>query len=288
MQTTCQIFEKPRTIRIGERLLLLEKPLIMGIINVTPDSFYDGGLSQTGDMALMKAARMLDDGAAILDIGACSTRPGSMEPDEETERERLTRALGAIREEYPDAVISVDTYRAAIAEWAVKEFNVQIINDVSGGNQDPGMIPTISKLRVAYVLMHMLGSPRTMQENPVYSDTVLDISRFFARRIRQLTEAGAADIILDPGFGFGKTLDHNYELVSRLSEFRIFQRPILVGLSRKSMIYKVLNGAPESSLNGTTAMNAVALFQGADILRVHDVKQASECIQLIDRIKKLN
>lgn len=288
MQTTCQIFEKPRTIRIGERLLMLGKPLIMGIINVTPDSFYDGGLSQTGDMVLMKASRMLDDGAAILDIGACSTRPGSFEPDEETEQERLNLALGAIRERYPDAVISVDTYRAAIAEWAVREFDVQMINDVSGGNQDPDMISTISKLRVTYVLMHMLGSPRTMQENPVYSDTVRDISRFFAGRISQLTEGGAADIILDPGFGFGKNLDHNYELLSRLAEFRIFNRPLLVGLSRKSMIYKVLNGAPESSLNGTTALNALALLEGADILRVHDVKQASECIQLIDRIKKLN
>jgi dihydropteroate synthase len=285
MQTTCQIFEKPRTIRIGERLLLLERPMIMGIINVTPDSFYDGGLSQTGDLALMKATRMLEDGAAILDIGACSTRPGSTEPDEATEKERLARALSAIRREYPDVVISVDTYRATLAEWAVGEFNVQMINDVSGGNQDPGMIPAIGKLRVAYVLMHMLGSPRTMQEDPVYSDTVLDISRFFASRIRQLAEAGVPDIILDPGFGFGKTLGHNYELLSRLSEFRIFQRPILVGLSRKSMIYKVLNGAPESSLNGTTALNSLALFQGADILRVHDVKQASECIQLIERLK---
>jgi dihydropteroate synthase len=233
----------------------------------------------------MKAGRMLEDGAAILDVGACSTRPGSVEPDEETEKERLDLALAAIRSEYPGSVISVDTYRSAIAEWAVKEHGVQMINDVTGGNRDPRMFSTIGRLRVAYVLMHMLGSPRTMQDNPRYSDVVSDISLFFAARIRELEKSGVADIIIDPGFGFGKTLDHNYELLSRLHGFRMFERPLLVGLSRKSMIYSVLNGAPESSLNGTTALNALALIKGVDILRVHDVKQAHECIQLIDRIK---
>lgn len=257
----------------------------MGIINVTPDSFYDGGMYQTRELIRMKAVRMLEDGASILDVGACSTRPGSIEPDEKTEKERLNLALMVIRSEHPDSLISVDTYRSNIAEWAVKQHGVQMINDVSGGNQDPEMFKTIGRLRVAYVLMHMLGSPRTMQNNPHYADVVNDISLFFAARIRQLTELGVADIILDPGFGFGKTLDDNYDLLTRLPEFRMFERPLMVGLSRKSMIYNVLKGAPESSLNGTTVINSLALIKGADILRVHDVRQAHECIQLIDKIK---
>lgn len=280
-----QIFAKPRFLRAGGRLLPLGKPLIMGIINVTPDSFYDGGVSQTSDLVRMKALRMLEDGAAILDVGACSTRPGSLEPDEETERGRLDIALRALRSEFPDAVISVDTYRSGIAEWAVKEYGVEIINDVSGGNQDVRMLETIGRLKVAYVLMHMLGSPRTMQDNPQYADVVGDISLFFAGQLRKLSEFGVGDVILDPGFGFGKTVEQNYHLLDRLSDFQIFGKPLLVGISRKSMIYHVLKNAPESALNGTTVINAVSLMKGADILRVHDVKQALECIQLIDRLK---
>jgi dihydropteroate synthase len=274
--------------RIGNQLRSAGKPLIMGIINVTPDSFYDGGMYQTREMVMMKAARMIEDGADILDVGACSTRPGSVEPDEITEMERLGLALDAIRTELPEAVISVDTFRASIAGWAVQEYGVQVINDVSGGNRDDKMFETVGRTGVAYVLMHMLGSPATMQDNPVYPDVVQDISRFFAARIRELRSFGVSDIILDPGFGFGKTLDHNYELLSRLAEFDMFELPVLVGLSRKSMIYNVLGGVPQSSLNGTTALNALALLQGAAILRVHDVKQAHECIQLLERIKLSN
>jgi dihydropteroate synthase len=280
-----QILNKPRTFRIGEKLMPFDKPLIMGIINVTPDSFYDGGLYQSRDLVIMKAARMLEDGADILDIGACSTRPGSIEPDLNTEKTRLTFALEAIRSEFPDSVISVDTYRSPIAEWVVNEFGVQIINDISGGEMDPGMYSIIAKLKVAYILMHMKGSPLTMQNNPVYADVVKEISLFFADRINKLTNAGVSDIIIDPGFGFGKQMVHNYQLLSGLDEFRIFGRPILAGLSRKSMIYSVLNGAPESSLNGTTALNAIALLKGADLLRVHDVKQAKECILLLEMLK---
>lgn len=281
-----QIFHKPRSIRIGDRLLSFGTPLVMGIINVTPDSFYDGGMYQTRELIRMKCSELLEGGAAILDVGACSTRPGSMEPDEETERDRLDLALAVIRPEHPDAVISVDTYRSGIAEWAVKEYGVQMINDVSGGTRDSGMFETVGRLKVAYVLMHMLGSPRTMQDNPRYSDVVHDISLFFAEKIRKLTDYGVSDLILDPGFGFGKTLDHNFDLLSRLLEFRLFERPLLVGLSRKSMIFNVLKGVAETSLNGTTAVNALALLKGADILRVHDVKQACECIQLLDNIKQ--
>ncbi len=280
-----QILKKPRFFKAGGRLLPLGKPLIMGIINVTPDSFYDGGVSQTADLVRMKASRMLEDGAAILDIGACSTRPGSIEPDEETEKKRLEIALTELRSEFPDAVISIDTYRSGIAEWAVKEYGVEIINDVSGGNQDARMLETVGRLKVAYVLMHMLGSPRTMQDNPQYADVVGDISLFFAGQLRKLSGFGISDVFLDPGFGFGKTGDQNYLLLNRLPDFKIFEKPLLVGISRKSMIYNVLKSAPQSALNGTTVINAVSLLKGADILRVHDVKQAYECIQLIDRLK---
>ena len=262
----------------------LDKPLIMGIINATPDSFYDGGIYLSPELMRLKAASMLEDGADILDVGACSTRPGSIEPDEVTERSRLDAALKEIRREHPEVVISVDTYRSAIAEWAVKEYGVQIINDVSGGTQDSEMLSTIGRLRVSYVLMHMLGLPLTMQVNPRYQEVVNDRSLIFAGRIKQLSYCGASDIIIDPGFGFGKTMDQNYNLLKRLTDFKVFGKPILIGLSRKSMIYNVLKGSPESSLNGTTALNALALFKGADILRVHDVKQAYECIQLIDKL----
>ncbi len=279
------MFSKSKSIRVGDRLLCFDKPLIMGILNVTPDSFYDGGMYQTSHLIRLKAERMLEDGATIIDIGACSTRPGSQEPDEETERSRLNLALKEIRTEFPNTIISVDTFRSGIADWAVKEYGVQIINDVSGGNKDPEMFATIGRLKVPYVLMHMLGSPGTMQDNPIYEDVVNDISLLFAERIRQLSEVGATDIIIDPGFGFGKTIEQNYNLLDRLEDFRIFARPLLIGLSRKSMIYKVLNSAPESSLNGTTALNAVALLKGADIIRVHDVKQAFECVKMIEKIK---
>lgn len=276
---------KPQSIRVGERLLSLDKPLVMGIINVTPDSFYDGGRYQTGELVKENAARMLEDGASILDIGACSTRPGSIEPDEKIEKERLRQALSVLRHDYPDSIMSVDTFRAGIAEWAIKEYGVQMINDVSGGSRDPKMFETIGRSRVAYVLMHMLGIPGNMQENPQYTDVAGDISHFFSSRIKKLSEFGVADIILDPGFGFGKTIDHNYDLLARFGEFRIFERPLMVGLSRKSMIYNVLQCTAESALNGTTVANTLALIRGADILRVHDVRQAFECIRLVDQIK---
>jgi dihydropteroate synthase len=282
---TEQLFRKPVNIRAGDRLLPVGKPLIMGILNITPDSFYDGGMYQSREMVRLRVAQMLENGAAILDIGAASTRPGSVGPAAAAERERLDLALQVIRSDYPRAVVSIDTCRADIAEWAVKEYQADMINDVSGGNADPEMIGTIGRLRVPYILMHMLGTPRSMQNDPKYNDVVRDISLFFAGRIRELAVAGAADIILDPGFGFGKTVEHNYELLSRLAELAILGRPVLIGISRKSMIYKVLNGAPESSLNGTTALNMVSLLAGADILRVHDVKQAMECLALVDKIK---
>jgi len=271
-------------LRLGNKLIMTDQPLIMGILNVTPDSFYDGGRYLSDEMARVQANRLMEEGADILDVGACSSRPGAVEPDASEERERLDMALSVIRSDFPEAVLSVDTYRSSIAEWAIKNYNVQVINDISGGNLDPDMFLTAGRNRTVYILMHMLGNPRIMQENPVYSDVIGDISHFFSDRINRLTDAGVMDIWIDPGFGFGKTLDHNYDLLAGLNRFRIFDRPIVVGVSRKSMIYKVLNGVPETSLNGTSVLHTAALLKGADVLRTHDVKQAKECIQLVNRL----
>ncbi|MFO7615841.1 MAG: dihydropteroate synthase [Bacteroidales bacterium] len=278
--------QRPFLIRAGGQLLSLERPMVMGIINVTPDSFYDGGRYETREMVRLRAERMLTDGAAILDIGACSTRPGSPGIDAESEKMRLEPALSAIRESYPEAVISVDTYRASVAAWAVEEFGVQMINDVSGGRLDTEMFSTIGRLKVPYVLMHMLGTPGTMQMNPTYHDVAGDLSVFFYEKISELRACGVDDILIDPGFGFGKTIEHNYELIARLGELRMFDLPLVVGVSRKSMIYRVLDSSPESALNGTTVIHTVALLNGANILRVHDVKQAVECIDLVEKIKE--
>jgi dihydropteroate synthase len=272
--------EQMKTMRLGDYLLDLSSPRIMGILNVTPDSFYDGGRYENREMILIKAGRMIEEGADILDVGACSTRPGAPDTDEATEKARLDIALSAIRDEYPDAVVSVDTFRAGIAGWAVEEYGVRIINDISGGDMDPDMFSTIGRLHVPYIMMHMQGTPRSMQQNPAYGDVVGDISAYFAEKVNRLRKLGAADILIDPGFGFGKTIRHNYELLAKLMEFRILGLPIVVGISRKSMIYKVLNSNPESALNGTTALHMTALMNGANILRVHDVRQAAECIAL--------
>ncbi len=263
----------------------MDRPLVMGILNVTPDSFYDGGRYETREMVRLRASRMIAEGADILDIGACSTRPGAQETDVETERLRLDLALSILRTDYPDIVLSVDTYRSEIADWAVSTYNVQIINDVSGGEMDSGMISVVGRHKVTYILMHMLGTPRTMQVNPVYSDVTGDVIRTLAARVKALEQAGVSDIWIDPGFGFGKSLDDNFSLLGNLHDFQIFERPLVVGLSRKSMIYKALDTAPEAALNGTSVLHAVALMKNADILRVHDVKQAIECIHLIEKVK---
>jgi len=284
MKTDAQKMFTQSPLRLGNKLIMTDQPLIMGILNVTPDSFYDGGRYLGDEMARVQANRLLEEGADILDVGACSSRPGAVEPDASEERKRLDRALSIIRSDFPEAVLSVDTYRSSIAEWAIRNYNVQVINDISGGNLDIDMFLTAGRNRTVYILMHMLGNPRIMQENPVYSDVIGDISLFFSDRINRLTDAGVTDIWIDPGFGFGKTLDHNYDLLAGLDRFRIFNRPIVVGVSRKSMIYKILNGVPETSLNGSSVLHTAALLKGADVLRTHDVKQAKECIQLVNRL----
>ncbi len=262
----------------------LARPRVMGIINITDNSFYAGSRYTDDDEILSVASGMLGDGADILDIGGCSTRPGSEEVPETVERERVCRATELIIRHFPDAVISVDTYRASVAEAAVTGSGAAIINDISGGVLDPEMFPLVARLKVPYILMHMQGTPRTMQENPSYNDVVADILSWFAGRLAPLREAGVRDIILDPGFGFGKNAGHNFEMLRRFSEFRIAGMPLLAGLSRKSMIWKTLGTTPDQALNGTSALNMAALINGASILRVHDVREARQVVTLFEKI----
>jgi len=271
-------------INIRGRLMDLSRPRVMGIINITDDSFYAGS-RHTGDEEILSvASRMLADGADILDIGGCSTRPGSEEVPEPLERDRVCRATELIMKRFPDAVISVDTYRASVAEAAVAGAGASMINDISGGEMDAGMFPLVANLNVPYILMHMQGTPGTMQADPSYDDVVADILEWFGKRLEWLKAAGVKDIILDPGFGFGKNSGHNFGMLRRLSEFRIAGLPILAGLSRKSVVWKTLGVTPEEALNGTTALNMIALVNGASILRVHDVREARQVVTLYEKI----
>ena len=276
---------KPRYINAGGRLLDLEIPKVMGILNITPDSFYSGSRYNTDDEILKEATRMLEDGADILDVGGYSSRPGAKDISTEEERNRVLRVIKMISREFPKAIISVDTFRAEIAREAIVECGASIINDISGGDADINMFQVIRSLNIPYIMMHMKGDPRTMQNKPVYDDIVADILKWFGERIFKLKSAGVKDIIIDPGFGFGKTIEHNFELLRRLGDFSIAGLPVLVGISRKSMIWKTLNIDAEEALNGTTAINAIALLNGADILRVHDVKEAVQTVLLIKRFK---
>ncbi|HZY24668.1 MAG TPA: dihydropteroate synthase [Bacteroidales bacterium] len=277
--------EKPRYINTGGRLLDLEVPKVMGILNITPDSFYKRSRYYTDAEILKAAATMLEEGADILDVGGYSSRPGAKNITIEEESERVLRAIRLINGEFPDSIISVDTFRANVAMEAVSDCGARIINDISGGEGDPGMFKTIEKLNVPYILMHMKGTPVTMQDNPVYDDIIADILRWFGEKIFKLKSAGIKDIIIDPGIGFGKTTDQNFELLQKLNDFSITGLPLLIGLSRKGMIWKTLDITADEALNGTTALNAVALMNGADILRVHDVKEAVQTVKLINKLK---
>lgn len=261
------------------RLLASEQPVVMGIINVTPDSFYTKGRNNTPAGHLEKAEEMLAQGALMLDIGGMSTRPGATVISEQEELERVLPVIEEIKKRFSRAYISVDTYRATVAKAAV-EHGADIVNDISAGNLDAAMIPTVAQLNVPYIAMHMQGTPADMQKNPVYENTALEILNYCATKLAECKNAGIKDVILDPGFGFGKTLAHNYQLLKGLHTFRILEAPLLVGLSRKSMVYKLLGTNAESALNATTALHILALQQGADILRVHDVKEAVECVKL--------
>jgi len=279
--------EKPRYINAGGRLLDLEIPKVMGIINITPDSFYKGSRYITDEEILGTATRMLGDGADILDVGGYSSRPGATDISGDEESNRVLKAVKLINRKFPEAIISVDTFRADIAREAVVECGAKMINDISGGDSDKRMFSVVEKLNVPYILMHMKGDPRTMQNKPVYEDIVADILKWFGERIFKLKSEGLKDIIIDPGFGFGKTIDHNFELLQRLGDFSIAGLPVLVGISRKSMIWKTLDISVDEALNGTTALNAIAIFNGADILRVHDVKEAVQTVRLIKKVKNI-
>lgn len=271
---------------VNGRLLDLSTPQVMGILNVTPDSFYAGSRMQTETQIATRVEQMLEEGADMIDIGAYSSRPGAADISVQEEMDRLRAGLRIVRRMHPDAIVSVDTFRAAVACMCVEEYGVAIVNDISGGEMDKDMFPTVARLGVPYVLMHMQGTPQNMQQQPHYDSLLGDIFRYFARKVQQLRDLGAKDIVLDPGFGFGKTLEHNYELLAHLEDFRVFGLPLLVGVSRKSMVYNLLGTTPGEALNGTTAVNTVCLMKGADILRVHDVRQAVEVIKIITKMKE--
>ncbi len=275
-----------KQININGRLFPFERPVVMGILNATPDSFFDGGKYNTENTIAQRAQELIDQGAAIIDVGAYSSRPGADHISEEEEWQRLDQALKLIRKNHPDAIVSVDTFRSEIARRSVETYQVNMINDISGGLMDPKMFATMGQLNVPYILMHMKGTPQNMQQHIAYrADIMEEISLFFSQQVFELTQHGVNDIILDPGFGFGKTIEHNYNIMRRLEEFQTHNLPLLVGISRKSMIYKTLGTTPEKSLNGTTVLNTLAIERGANILRVHDVAEAVECINLVEYMK---
>jgi len=271
------------TLNCNRRLLDISTPIVMGILNVTPDSFYDGGRYKDLDAILKQAEKMLQEGAKIIDVGGMSSRPRSLKVPINEELKRVVSSIKAIRERFPDTFISIDTVWAKVAQEAVGA-GADIVNDISAGSMDEALISTVGALGVPYILMHIQGTPQTMQNEPHYEDVATDILDFFIKKIAELHQNGIHDIVLDPGFGFGKTIEHNYTILKKMSIFQITDLPLLAGISRKSMIYKVLNTTPDKALNGTTALNMIALQNGANILRVHDVREAVEVIDLWEEL----
>ena len=275
----------PLYINVNGRLMDLSEPQVMGILNVTPDSFYAGSRSETEKDIVQRLHQIIDEGASIIDIGGYSSRPNAEHISAEEEMNRLRNGLEIIRKHHPDAVVSVDTFRADVAKMCVEEYGVAIINDISAGQMDEEMFPTIARLGIPSIIMHMKGTPQDMQMDPQYDHFLKEIFYYFSEKVQKLRDLGVKDIIIDPGFGFGKTIEHNYELMNHLEEFSLFELPLLVGVSRKSMIYKLLETTPEEALNGTTALQTIALLKGANILRVHDVKEAVESIKIVQKMK---
>ncbi len=265
--------------------LKFDVPLVMGILNITPDSFYDGGTYSNEKQQLKRVEELLSNGADIIDIGAISTRPGAAIISENEEINRLKPVIQNINKHFENICISIDTYRSTAAKMAI-EYGAQMINDISGGIFDPKMVDIIAEAKVAYVIMHIQGNPGNMQNSPVYQNVTKEVKEFLAGRAKYFEAHGVQSLILDPGFGFGKTVEHNYHMLNNLREFKEPGYPLMVGLSRKSMINKVLNTTPKEALNGTTVLNTIALMNGADILRVHDVREAVECIRLVNELKK--
>jgi dihydropteroate synthase len=271
------------TLNCKGRLLVLDKPVVMGILNITPDSFYSGSRTETNDAILAKAEQMLNEGAAILDIGGQSTRHCSKRLTAEDELQRVLPAIEILKNHFPNCFLSVDTYHAKVAKEAVQA-GADMVNDISGGEMDAEMVATVAALKVPFIAMHMQGTPDTMQQNPVYENVTREVIDYFIKKTEQYKAAGITDVIIDPGFGFGKTIAHNFQLLRELEVFQILKYPLLVGLSRKSTICKTLGITAEEALNGTTVLNTIAVQKGAAILRVHDVKAANEVIQLVQSV----
>lgn len=270
-----------KTLKCGNNVLNTDNPLVMGILNLTPDSFYDGGRYANEDKWISQTEKMIQEGASVIDLGAVSTRPGARHVSEEEEIARLLPTLELLTKRYPKTVFSVDTYRSKVVKLSA-EAGVGIINDISGGSMDAGLIETVAETGLPYILMHMQGTPVDMQKNPVYENITTEIGQFFEKKLVLLHDSGIGQVILDPGFGFGKSIEHNYQLLRELRVFKQFSFPILIGISRKSMIYKLLEISPEDALAPTSALHMLALLNGADILRVHDVKEAVQVIKLAE------
>lgn len=276
---------KQYTINVNGQLIDLSRPQVMGILNVTPDSFYSGSRKQTEWEIRERVEQIVNEGGQMIDIGAYSSRPGADDVSEEEEMRRLREGMKIVKELAPDMPASVDTFRANVAKMCVEELGVGIINDISGGELDKDMFKTVAKLGVPYILMHMKGTPQTMQQAPHYDDLMKEVMMYFAEKVQKLRDLGQKDIIIDPGYGFAKTLDHNYQLLRQQEMLQVFDLPLLVGISRKSMIYRLLDTCPQEALNGTSVLNTIALQKGANILRVHDVK---ECVEVVKIVRKMH
>ena len=283
-----QIFRKKRTINYGGKLLDLSQPAVMGILNCTPDSFYAASRMSGEKEILERAQIIIAEGGTIIDIGAYSSRPAAEHISAEEEYRRLKPAVTLIKKHFPETIVSIDTFRADIVKWLYDECGCFIVNDISAGEMDKNMISTVARYGLPYIAMHMRGTPASMQnaDNCKYNDPVADIIEYFVRKKKELLDAGVTDMIFDPGFGFSKTLETNYELLAKLSDFKLLEQPILVGLSRKSMFYSLLGGTPEQSLAASVAGNMAALQNGVDILRVHDVKEACDTIMIYNHLQK--
>lgn len=276
-------FEPKKSLNIKGRLIDLNSPKVMGILNITPDSFYKNSRTKSIDEALIKAARFLDEGATFIDIGGYSSRPGAKDISINEEIDRVVPVVESMVKTFPEAVISIDTFRAKVAQETISA-GAHIINDIAAGDMDEQMFETVAKLQVPYMMMHMQGTPQNMHQNPVYNNVLLEVIDYLAKKVATLKALRVHDVIIDPGFGFGKTTEHNYELLRQMEAFKIFKLPILVGFSRKGMIYKTLGTSAAEALNGTSVLNTIALQKGAGILRVHDVKEAVECVRLVERL----
>jgi dihydropteroate synthase len=285
-QNDKSFYKKKSTLNLNGHLIDLSSPSTMGIVNITPDSFYDGGVYSSDLQILNRVVQIMEEGGKFIDIGAMSTRPGAKEISLEEELARLIPVVKIVKERFPDALISVDTYRSQVVQQVFDQIGDFLVNDISGGTFDNQLFEKIAALNLPILIMHTKGRSEIMQQNPLYTDVVKEVILFLSEQVQKLKLLGVCDILIDPGFGFGKTSAHNFELLNRLDSFRMFELPVLVGLSRKSMIWKELDITPAESLNGTTALHSLALLGGCDILRVHDVKEAMQTIRLVDKIKK--